>query len=141
MVFDNAYTSTHATMTFSLTQSEDLRARTASFLQKDEILDQISRWTVGRILRLKNIVYDDGKFLKQELPYLLPGDLDRLASDLMDLSLAYGILWVDTNIMGFNEIAVAKTAHNTTNIDADVIGAIVRASKRDLQAFREEDGA
>ena len=130
MVFDNANTSTDETMTFSLTQSEDSRVRVASFIQKDEILNQISRWTfhgkAGKILRLKNIIYVDGQFMKQEVAYFLPTALDRLISDMMDLSLSYAILWVDTNMMGFNEIALAKTAHNTTNIDADVIDAILK---------------
>ena len=130
MVFDNANTSTDETMTFSLTQSEDSRVRSASFIQKDEILNQISRWTLrgkaGKILRLKNIIYVDGRFLKQEVAYFLPTAMDRLVSDLMELSLSYAILWVDTDIMGLNEIALAKTAHNTTNIDADVIDAIMK---------------
>ena len=130
MVFDNANTSTDETMTFSLTQSEDSRVRSASFIQKDEILNQISRWTLrgkaGKILRLKNIIYVDERFLKQEVAYFLPTAMDRLVSDLMELSLSYAILWVDTDIMGLNEIALAKTAHNTTNIDADVIDAIMK---------------
>ena len=129
MVFDNSNTSTDETITFSLTSSEQSRVQHASFIQKDEILNQISRWIFrgksGKILRLKNIVYVDGKFLKQEVAYLLPEQVDKLASDLMGLSLSYAILWVDTNILGFNEIALAKTAHNTTNIDVDVIGAII----------------
>lgn len=129
MVFDNSSTSTDETITFSLTSSEQSRVQHASFIQKDEILNQISRWIFrgksGKILRLKNIVYVDGRFLKQEVAYLLPEQIDKLASDLMGLSLSYAILWVDTNILGFNEIALAKTAHNTTNIDVDVIGAII----------------
>ena len=95
-----------------------------------EILNQISKWTfqgkAGNLLRLKNIVHVDGKFLKQEVAYFIPDGINRLVSDLMELSLSYAILWVDTNIMGFNEIAVAKTAHNTTNIDADVVEALIR---------------
>lgn len=130
MVFDNSSTSTDETITFSLTSSEQSRVQHASFIQKDEILNQISRWIFrgksGKILRLKNIVYVDGRFLKQEVAYLLPEQIDKLASDLMGLSLSYAILWVDTNILGFNEIALAKTAHNTTNIDVDVIGALIQ---------------
>ena len=121
MVFDNP-NRTDETIVFNLTNSEESRVQGASFIQKDEILNQISRWTfhgkAGRLLRLKNIIYVDGRFLKQEVAYFLPTSMDRLVSDLMELSLSYAILWIDTNIMGFNEIAVAKTAHNTTNIDA-----------------------
>lgn len=130
MIFDETNTNNGETMTFSLTNSEYDRVHVASFIQKDEILNQISRWTfrgkAGKLLRLKNIVYVDGRFLKQEVAYFLPTDMDRLISDMMDLSMSYAILWVDTNIMGFNEIALAKTAHNTTNIDADVIDALIQ---------------
>lgn len=130
MVFDNSNAGTDGTMTFSLTLSEASRVRFASFIQKDEILDQMSRWTfcgkMGRLLRLKNIFYVDGSFMKQEVAYFLPTALDKLISDMMELSLSYAILWVDTNIMGCKEIAVAKTAHNTTNIDADVMAALIQ---------------
>ena len=128
MLFD--ITRNEGTITFNLTPSEHFKVQYASFMQKDEILNQISRWVLegksGEILRLKNIVHVDGKFLKQEVAYFIPDGINRLVSDLMELSLSYAILWIDTNIMGFNEIAVAKTAHNTTNIDADVIDAIVK---------------
>ena len=129
MVFDNP-NRTDETIIFNLTSSEEFRVHGASFIQKDEILNQISKWTfqgkAGNLLRLKNIVHVDGKFLKQEVAYFIPDGINRLVSDLMELSLSYAILWVDTNIMGFNEIAVAKTAHNTTNIDADVVEALIR---------------
>ena len=129
MVFDISNI-TDETIIFNLTNSDKSRVRTAHFIQKDEILDKISKWTFhgksGKLLRIKNIVHVDGRFLKQEVAYFIPDGLNRLISDLMELSLSYAILWIDTNIMGFNEIAVAKTAHNTTNIDADVVEAIIK---------------
>ena len=129
MIFDNP-SRTDETIIFNLTISEASRVHNASFIQKDEILNQISRWTfhgvAGNLIRLKNIIHVDGKFMKQEMAYYIPSAVDKLISDLMDLSLSYAILWVDTNIMGFKEIALAKTAHNTTNIDADVVEAIIR---------------
>ena len=138
MVFDNLNNTYNGeTMVFTLTPSEQSRVQHAYFIQKNEILNQISRWTfrgkTGKILRLKNIVYVDGRFVKQEAAYLLPEQMDKLVSDMMDLSMSYAILWVDTNIMGFNEIALAKTAHNTTNIDADVIGAIIDKIGRKIE--------
>ena len=56
---------------------------------------------------------------------MIPRDIDQLASDLMEKSMSYAILWIDTDIIGFNEIAIARTAHHTTNIDADIIGALI----------------
>jgi len=130
MIFDETSANNGETIMFNLTNSEYDRVQHASFIQKDEILNQISRWTfrgkAGNLLRLKNIIYVDGRFMKQEVAYFLPTAMDRLISDMMDLSLSYAILWIDTSIMGFNEIALAKTAHNTTNIDADVIGALIQ---------------
>ena len=135
MIFDEANANNGDTIMFSLTNSEYDRVQRASFIQKDEILNRISRWNFrgksGKILRLKNIIYVDGRFLKQEVAYLLPEQIDKLVSDMMDLSMSYAILWVDTNIMGFNEIALAKTAHNTTNIDADVVEAVIKKIKED----------
>ena len=129
MIFDETSANNGETIMFSLTNSEYNRVYHASFIQKDEILNQISRLRFtgkqGKILRMKNIRYVDGRFCKQEVVYFIPDDLDKLVSELIDISLSYAILWIDTNIMGFNEIALAKTAHNTTNIDADVIEAII----------------
>ena len=56
---------------------------------------------------------------------MFPKDKDKFASDMMDISISYAILWLGSDILGFNEIAVAKTEHNTTNIDADVIWAFL----------------
>ena len=129
MIFDETNTNNGDTIMFNLTPSEYYRVQHASFIQKDEILNQISRWTfhgkAKKLLRLKNICYVDGRFCKQEVVYFMPDDLDKLVSELMDLSMSYAILWADSNILGFNEIALAKTAHNTTNIDADVVEAII----------------
>lgn len=130
MIFDETSANNGETIMFNLTPSEQFRVQHASFIQKDEILNQISKLRFsgkqGKILRMKNIRYVDGRFCKQEVVYFMPDDLDKLISALMDISLSYAILWIDTNIMGFNEIALAKTAHNTTNIDADVVEAIIK---------------
>lgn len=123
MVFDNI--SSENGMVFDLTPSEHDRVGRAGFIQKREILDGIGKMKSARILRIKNIVYINGDFRKQEAIYLFPKDIERLAADMMDLSISYAILWIEQDILGFNTIAVARTAHHTTNIDADVIGAFL----------------
>ena len=123
MVFDNI--SSENGMVFDLTPSEHDRVGRAGFIQKREILDGIGKMKSARILRIKNIVYINGDFRKQEAIYLFPKDIERLAADMMDLSISYAILWIEQDILGFNTIAVARTAHHTTNIDADVIGALI----------------
>ena len=111
---------------FGLTCAERNMADNAKFMQKSDIIKGVGQMNFSkRLLRLKNIVYIDGEFRKQEIDYVFPKDKDKFASDMMDISMAYAILWLFTDILGCNEIAVAKTAHNTTNIDADVIDGII----------------
>ncbi len=111
---------------FGLTCSERSRADNAKFMQKPDIIKEVNRMNFSKnLLRLKNLVYLDGYFMKQEIDYVFPNDKDKFAFDMMDISISYAILWLGTDILGCNEIAVAKTAHNTTNIDADVIGAFL----------------
>lgn len=115
-------------MVFNLTWSERERLRTARFLQKREILEGIEKLSLdqgGALIRLKNMVHVDGSFRKHELDYILPVDKDKFASDMMDISMSYAILWLGCDALNFNEVVVARTAHNTTNIDADVIGAFL----------------
>ena len=123
MVFDNR--SSENGMVFDLTPSEHDRVGFARFLQKREILEGFSKMKPAKLLRIKNIIHNGGNFYKQEVVYLFPKDIDRLAEDMMDMSISYAILWIEQDILGFNTIAVARTAHHTTNIDADVIGALI----------------
>ena len=127
MVFDNICVDNG--MMFDLTQSEYDRVGHAGFIQKREILDGIRKMNNARLLRIKNIVYNGMNFYKQESVYLVPKDIERLAADMMDLSISYAILWIEQDILGFNTIAVARTAHHTTNIDADVIEALIDKMK------------
>ena len=125
MVFDHEMR--NGGLVFNLTNDERNKAGYAKFMQKPDIIREVNGMTFsnGGLLRLKNIVYVDDHFMKQEIDYVLPDDKDRFASDMMDISMSYAILWLGSDILGFNEIVVAKTAHNTTNIDADVLGAFL----------------
>ena len=96
-------------------------------MQKPDIIRKVKDMDFSnRLFRLMNIIRIDGEFRKQEIFYTFPEDKDKFASDMMDISMGYAILWFfSDDILGFNEMAVARTAHNTTNIDADVIGAFL----------------
>lgn len=120
-------------MVFNLTCEERGKVENAKFMQKPDIIKEVNRMNFSKnLLRLKNIVFLDGKFRKEEIDYVFPKDKDKFASDMMDISISYAILWLGSDILGFNDIAVAKTAHNTTNIDADVIWAFLdRIGKAD----------
>ena len=124
MVFEQEWR--ERSLVFNLTCDERQRANHAKFMQKPDIIKEVNRMNFSKnLLRLKNIVYLDGHFMKHEIDYVFPNDKDKFASDMMDISMSYAILWLGTDILRCNEIAVAKTAHNTTNIDADVIGAFL----------------
>ena len=124
MVFEQAWW--ECSLVFSLTCDERERANHAKFMQKPDIIKEIGKMNFSKnLLRLKNIVYLNGNFMKHEIDYVFPNDKDKFASDMMDISISYAILWLGSDILGFNEIAVAETAHHTTNIDADVIGAFL----------------
>lgn len=113
---------------FGLTWSERNIAVNAKFMQKPDIIREVKDmdFSSNRLFRLLNIVRINGEFRKQEVYYTFPKDRDKFASDMMDISMGYAILWFfSEDVLGFNEMAVAKTAHNTTNIDADVIGAFL----------------
>ncbi len=111
---------------FNLTCDERNKVENARFMQKPAIIKAVDHMNFSRsLLRLKNIVFLDGDFCKEEIDYVFPNDKDKFASDMMDISMSYAILWLGSDILGFNDIVVAKTAHNTTNIDAEVIGAFL----------------
>ena len=112
-------------LVFGLTCSERERLDGAKFMQKRDILDAVGKMKPTRIFSVKNIIHFNGEFHKEETSYIMPKEVDRFAADMMDMSISYAILWVDCDILGFNSIAVARTAHHTTNIDADVIGALI----------------
>ena len=117
---------------FGLTLSDRTKADNAKFMQKPAIIEKVGRMDFSKnLLRLENIICIDGEFQKQEIVYVFPNDKDKFASDMMDISMAYAIIWLNTDILGSNEIAVAKTAHNSTNIDADVIGAFLDKIEED----------
>ena len=121
-------------MVFGLTCSERDRLSHVKFMQKSAMLEAIGKLKPTYILRLKNIVHFNGEFHKEDVVYLIPKDIDQLASDLMEKSMSYAILWIDCDILGFNEIAIARTAHHTTNIDADIIGALIdKLGKDEMQ--------
>lgn len=112
-------------LVFGVTCTERERLSYAKFMQKREILSEIKKMKWSGILRVKDFVHFNGDFHKKESNYVIPRDIDQFASDMMDWSISYAILWLDRDIIGFNEIAIARTAHHTTNIDADIIGALI----------------
>ena len=99
------------------------------FLSKSELVDSIRKWDFNDIFvafRLHNLLYNDDHepYAKQVVSYDRRR-IDDFVSDVMSLSLTHGILYIGTVGVDPNCIGVAETPNHQTNIDADVIDAIV----------------
>ena len=80
---------------FGLTCTDRSRVDNAKFMQKPDIIKEVNRMNFSKnLLRLKNIVYIDGELRKQEIDYVFPKDKDKFASDMMDISISYAILYI-----------------------------------------------
>lgn len=125
MVFDDE----RRTMTFTLTGCSSNFWRGRRFLTKDEIVQAIDRWNFDNNfdINIKNIICDEcGPAFVQNLFYD-PNDKDGIISDLSEISLSHGIIYIGP-ILNHQDncIGVAETPNHQTNIDSDVIDAIMR---------------
>lgn len=103
--------------------------RARRFMSKDEIMDGIKGWRFvpGAGLSLVNIVCDGfGPSFMQIVWYNLTKEMDSIPGDFMDISLTHGIIYIGNSENNQNCIGVAETADCQTNIDADVIDALMR---------------
>ena len=124
MVFDDE----RRTMTFPLTHARINFWRGRRFLTKDEIMLAIDRWDFNKYqdIVIMNIICNKwGPELSQCLVrnWL---DIDGIISDLSEISFSHGIVYIGSNQNQCNCIGVAETPNHQTNIDADVIDAIVK---------------
>ena len=127
MVFDDE----SRTMTFPLTSTRINFWRGRRFLTKDEIMQAIDEWKFNRnhdIIIMNLLCNEWGPAWCQ---YMVCNhlDIDDIISDLAEISLSHGIIYIGntgttTNL--YNCICVAETPNHQTNIDADVIDAIVK---------------
>ena len=123
MVFDDE----RRTMTFPLTNARINFWRGRRFLTKNEIMRSIDKWDFDKDydIIIMNIICDRwGPALSQCLVrnWL---DIDGIISDLSEISLSHGIVYIGSGQNQGNYIGVAETSNHQTNIDADVIDAIV----------------
>ena len=61
--------------------------------------------------------------------YIMPNKMDRLISDLAELSLTHTIVGINIPGMGV-EAALVESKDHTSNIDAEVMEAIVETKSR-----------
>ena len=76
-------------------------------------------------VRIYELEQTDGKWLSRDIQYMLPNARDSLVSDLSELSLTHTVVGLKTVSYGVC-IALVESKDGTTNIDADVIDAIVQ---------------
>jgi len=125
MVFDNE----ERVLTLGLTNYGKQFWTAHRIMSKDEIMDGIKDWKFvpGAGLSLVNIVGDRfGPSLKQIVWYNLTKEMDSIPGDLMDISLTHGITHICSVENRQNCIGLAETSDGQTNIDADVIDALMR---------------
>lgn len=124
MIFDDE----SKTMTFPLTSVGQNFWRGRKFLTKKELVGAIERWKVFRLggIAIMNIVCNEwGPAWSQTIWYNPLEVMERIVPDLAEISLSYGIIYIGRTPTMDNCIVVAETPNHQTNIDVDVIDAIV----------------
>ena len=123
MVFDDE----SKVMTFPLTSVGKNFWRGRRFLTKDEIMQAIGNWKIFSInaICITNVICDKwGPALAQDLRFG-EWETESIISTLAEISLSHGIIHIGSSTTKDNCIGVAETPNHQTNIDADVIDAIV----------------
>jgi hypothetical protein len=92
------------------------------------MMDALDKWKYSSRdkLCLENILCDDRGPAFKQIVVDADSDLDALVSDLAGISYSYGIIYIGRTPICEKVIAVAETADHQTNIDAEVIDAIVQ---------------
>ena len=101
-------------------------------MDRHEILRMLSTRKVrcSSLVRVVGLFQIGIDWFCQDRLYIMPNKLDELVSNLWALSLTHNI--VGMNITGaIIEVAFAESEDHTSNIDADVIAAIVATKSRE----------
>lgn len=117
-----------STFTFALTDTGVEYWSAFRFLTKDKVLEEIRNWNYTRFpgISLVNVICDrNGPAYKQEVWYG-SDEAKELIPDLAEVSLTHAILHIGSTPTKDNCIVVSETASGQTNIDADVMDAIIK---------------
>ena len=123
MVFDR-----DSTFGFPLTNAGVRYWSAFRFLTKDKVLEEIRNWNYTHFpgISLINVICDrNGPAYKQEVWYS-SDETKELIPDLAEVSLTHAIIHVGLTPTKDNCIVVSETASGQTNIDADVMDAIIK---------------
>ena len=102
-------------------------------LDRQEILRRLNTRKVrcSGLVRVVGLFQIGIDWFCQDRLYVIPNKMDGLVSDLSELSLTHNI--VGMNITGaIVEVAFAKSEDHTSNIDAEVLEAIMATKSRRL---------
>ena len=125
MIFDDE----SKTMMFPLTPINSNFWRGRKFLTKKELMYAIDNWKILPLdeICITNVICDKwGPALVQNL-WLEQWDIEDIISSLAEISLSHGIIYIGCPPGAvYSRIGVAETSNDQTNIDADVIDAILK---------------
>ena len=125
MIFDDE----SKTMMSPLTPINSNFWRGRKFLTKKELMYAIDNWKILPLdeICITNVICDKwGPALVQNL-WLEQWDIEDIISSLAEISLSHGIIYIGCGPGAvYGRIGVAETSNHQTNIDADVIDAILK---------------
>ena len=125
MIFDDD----SKTMMFPPTPINSNFWRERKFLTKKELMYAIDNWKILPLdeICITNVICDKwGPAFVQNL-WLEQWDIEDIISSLAEISLSHGIIYIGCDPGAvYSRIGVAETSNHQTNIDADVIDAIIK---------------
>jgi hypothetical protein len=102
-------------------------------MKRDELLKKLDakKQRCSSVVRLFYLFQSGVDWFCQNRLYIMPNKMDSLISDLSELSLTHTIVGINIPGMGV-EVALVESEDHTSNIDAEVMGAIVETKSRRL---------
>jgi hypothetical protein len=102
-------------------------------MKRDELLKLLNakKQRCSSVVRLYFLFQNGIDWFCQDQLYIMPNKMDRLISDLSELSLTHTIVGINIPGMGV-EVALVESEDHTSNIDAEVMEAIVETKSRRL---------
>ena len=102
-------------------------------LAKTELIKKLNarkqRWS--SVVRLFHLFQDKLEWWCKTKLYVLPNKLEKLVSDLSELSLTHTIVGINTPKYGI-EVALVESMDHTSNIDYEVLKSIAETKSRRL---------
>ena len=97
-------------------------------MAKGQLMEEIRRWKCrGPNVTLKHVIWGwQVAECIQMNNYAMPEEMDELVSDLAELSLTHTVAFVGVDELSRDDcIAVVKSEDSSTNMDADVMDALI----------------